>query len=33
VDAHPGLRDKVLEAAVVELDLGESHSDSSAGMT
>ena len=32
-DAHAGLGDEVLEAAVVELDLGEPHSISSAGMT
>ena len=33
VDLEPRLGDEVLEAAVVELDLGQSHSASSAGMT
>jgi hypothetical protein len=32
VDPQAGLRDQVLEAPVVELDLGQPHSGSSAGM-
>jgi hypothetical protein len=33
VDAQPRLGDEVLEAAVVELDLRQSHAISSAGIT